>query len=78
MIAYGLVELIKIETESTKTNQQILKKLRHHWHDKWKTFLEALNRAPSKFSKGRRKKGKPGRPRKHPKKMKAQKLIVNH
>lgn len=78
MIAYGLVELIKIETGSTKTNKQILKKLRHNWHHKWTAFLEALNRTPSRSSKGRRKKGKPGRPRKHPKKIKAKKLIINH
>lgn len=77
MIAYGLVELIKIETKTKKTNKEVLRKLRHHWHADWEKFLEELFRPPSRKSKGRRKKGKSGRPRKYPKKMKAQKLVIN-
>jgi IS4 transposase len=76
-IAYGLVELIKIQTGTTKTNKEVLRKLRHYWHREWDDFLESLHRPPSRHSKGRRKKGKPGRPRKYPKKMKAVKLIIN-
>lgn len=76
MIAYGLCELIKIQTESKKATWEILKTLRHYWFDTWECFLSALFRRPTRTSKGRKKKGKPGRPRKYPKKYKAVQIIV--
>jgi hypothetical protein len=76
MIAYGLCELIKIQTGTTKTTWEVLKTLRIYWFDSWEQFLNALNREPSRTSKGRKKKGKPGRPRKHPRKLKAVKFMV--
>lgn len=76
MIAYGLCELVKIQTESKRTTWEILKLLRHYWFDTWENFLKALYREPTKTSKGRRKKGKPGRPRKYPKKYKSVQIIV--
>jgi Transposase DDE domain len=76
MIAYGLCELIKIQTESKRTAWEILKLLRHYWFDTWECFLKVLFRKPTRTSKGRKKKGKPGRPRKHPKKYKAVQIIV--
>jgi transposase len=77
LIAYGLVELVKIQTKTTRCNREIVELLRIYWEKKWYEFLEELFRVPSRKSKGRRKKGKPGRPRKYPKKMKAQKIIIN-
>jgi hypothetical protein len=75
MIAYGLCELIRIQTGSTKSTWEILKYLRLYWYDSWDHFKEALLREPSKKSKGRRKKGKPGRPRKYPKKLKTVQIV---
>lgn len=75
LIAYGISELIKIETGTKRSTWQVLKLLRFYWHDSWDRFIQALNRKPTKPSKGRRKKGKPGRPRKYPKKMKTVQII---
>ena len=76
MIAYGLSELIRIETQTGKSNWDIVKLLRIYWHDTWERFLSALHRKPSRTSKGRQKKAKRGRPRKHPKKLKAVQFIL--
>ncbi|MFA9558144.1 IS4 family transposase [Evansella sp. AB-rgal1] len=75
MIAYALCAWVKILTGTSKTLWQVLKKLRLHWFKSWQTFLDALDPKPKRTSKGRRKKGKPGRPRKYPKKYQAQKII---
>lgn len=77
MIAYGLAELIRIQTKTTRSLREIVELLRIYLEKSWDLFLNELNRQPSRKSKGRKKKGKPGRPRKYPKKMKAQKIIVN-
>jgi len=76
MIAYGLCELIRIETQTEKSNWDILKLLRIYWHDVWDCFLNALHRRACRSSKGRKKKAKKGRPRKHPKKLKAVQIVV--
>lgn len=78
MIAYGLVELVKMRTKTTRCNREIVELLRIYWEKNWNEFLEELFREPSRKSKGRRKKGKPGRPRKHPRIMKAKKIIINN
>ncbi|UYZ24389.1 IS4 family transposase [Mesobacillus jeotgali] len=75
MIAYGLCELVRIQTGSKKSTWEILKYLRQYWYDSWDYFMEALFREPSRTSKGRRKKGKPGRPRKYPKKLKTVQIV---
>ncbi|WP_156324430.1 transposase, partial [Bacillus sp. FJAT-27251] len=75
MIAYGLCELVRIQTGSKKSTWEILKFLRQYWYDTWDNFMGALLREPSRKSKGRRKKGKPGRPRKYPKKLKTVQIV---
>lgn len=75
LITYALCEWIKLITDTSKTLWQILKKLRHYWFQSWSDFFEALNRKSTRTSKGRIKKGKRGRPRKHPEKYKAVKII---
>ena len=75
MIAYGLCELVRIQTGSQKSKWEILKYLRQYWFDSWDNLIGALFREPSRKSQGRRKKGKPGRPRKHPKKLKTVQII---
>jgi hypothetical protein len=75
LIAHALCEWIKILTNTSKTTWQLLKIMRHYWCDAWEEFLEVLDRPPTRQSKGRKKKGKPGRPRKHPKVYKAIKII---
>lgn len=77
MIAYGLVQLVKIQTDTRKSNREVVELLRIYWEKSGHEFLKELNREPSRKSKGRKKKGKPGRPRKHPKIMKAKKIIIN-
>lgn len=76
MMAYGLCELIKIQTRTKRTTWEVLKTMKIYWFDTWEQFLNALFRKPSRSSKGRKKKGKPGRPRKHPKKCKPVKMMM--
>lgn len=76
MIAYALCELIKIETKTEKPVWEVLKKLRHWWFKPWDAFVERINKLPQRTSEGRRKKKKRGRPRIHPKKLKAVQIIV--
>lgn len=75
LIAYALCEWVKILTDTTKTRWQVLKSLRLYWFQTWESLMDTLKRKPARTSKGRVKKGKPGRPRKHPKKYKAVKII---
>gem|GEM_PF-5018889 len=76
LIAYGLSQLIKEEAQTNQDVWTVLKTMRHYWFYKWEAFVEELNRKPTRPSKGRRKKGKPGRPRKHSRKLKAQQITV--
>lgn len=75
LIASALCEWIKILVNCSKTTWQLLKIMRHYWFRSWDEFMDILSRPPSRQSKGRKKKGKPGRPRKHPKVYKAVKII---
>lgn len=77
IIAYGLCEIIKIQTKTNLTTWQVLKKMRHYWFDTWEHFKKVLHRNPTRSSKGRKKKGKPGRKRKYPKKYKPVKIVAN-
>lgn len=76
MIAYALSEIMKLQTKTTKSTWQVLQLMRHYWHDSWERFLQALFREPTRPSNGRRKKGKPGRPRKHPKNFEVVKIVA--
>lgn len=76
MIAYGLVELVKIQTGTKQTLWQILKRLRQYWMDSWDHFLACLTRRPSRTSTGRVRKKKRGRPRKYPKTLKPVFIIM--
>lgn len=74
IIAYGLVKQIQREEQTNLTDAQVLRKIRHYWYRPWENFREELHRQPNHTSKGRRKKGRPGRPRKHPKLYKQQRM----
>ncbi|WCF06603.1 IS4 family transposase [Paenibacillus thiaminolyticus] len=76
MIAYGLVMLVHKEADTTQTLWSFLKLLRLYMNKTWDQFLMELHRKPTKYSKGRRKKRKGGRPRKHPKQAKSVKVVV--
>ncbi|MGP4082580.1 IS4 family transposase [Pseudalkalibacillus sp. R45] len=75
MIAYAICEWIKLLLDTPKTTWEVLKLLRHYWFGPWDQLIDVLNRKPIRSSNGRRKKGKPGRPRKYPKKYKSVKII---
>ncbi|MEF2248837.1 MULTISPECIES: IS4 family transposase [unclassified Paenibacillus] len=76
LIAYGLVMLVRKESETTEHLWVFLKLLRNYMDKTWEQFLIALNREPTKRSTGRKKKKKRGRPRKHPKEYETVMLIV--
>ncbi|CAG9623043.1 IS4 family transposase [Sutcliffiella rhizosphaerae] len=72
IIAYALCELVREELKATnKPLSYILKKVRCYWFHPWDYLVEGLHKPP------RKKKGKPGRPRKHKKKLKAVKFILS-
>lgn len=76
MIAQTLLKLVFHEAQEPSTLWQFLKRLRLYMNQSWEAFMEELHRAPTKSSKGRRKKSKLGRPPKQPKKSKTVKLII--
>lgn len=76
LIAYGLNEFMKHEASTTQSTWTVLKTMRHYWFQKWETFVQELNRKPTRASKGRKKKKKLGRPRKYPKKLRAQQILI--
>lgn len=76
LIAYSLVLLIKLEMQTSHSLWQLLKRIRLYAERSWEEFRQALFRPPSRPSKGRRKKGRPGRPRKHPLKLKSVKMVL--
>jgi len=76
LIAYGLSELIRQDSQTKQTAWTVLKTMRHYWFLSWETFVKELNREPTRTSKGRIKKGKRGRPRTRPRKLKAQQMTI--
>lgn len=76
LIANGLCLLLKLQTQTTKSTWDVLRLVRIYVMESWEKFILALTREPTKRSKGRLKKKKPGRPRKHPVKKKSQKVVV--
>lgn len=76
-IAFGICELVKHEIAVVKqTTQKVLKKLTNYWCKTWDQLKEAFHRKTERSSRGRVKKKKRGRPRKHPRVLKAQRIIV--
>lgn len=76
LTAYVLVHIVKLMTRTTRTPWQVLQLLRVYMSQSWEAFLQALNRKPSRSSRGRVKKGKRGRPLKRPRKLKPARWIV--
>lgn len=76
LIAYSLVMLVKLELQTSKRAWDILRLMRLYGEQPWGTFYAACFREKERSSSGRRKKGRVGRPRKHPKKLKGAKIIV--
>lgn len=54
LIAALLVDQIRFETQTSKTNWQLLQILREYLVRSWRIFLSELNRKPSRSSRGRR------------------------
>lgn len=77
LIAYALVLLLRKEADATQPPWPFLKLLRCYMNQAWDRFLQELRRKPEKFSKGRRKKGRRGRPQVKPKEYKTVKKYAN-
>lgn len=78
LIAHALCVLVKLETETAHGLCKVLKLMRQYIFKNWEKLLDALFRKPTKRSKGRQKKPKRGRPRKHPVKYVAQKMVLTN
>ena len=76
LIAHALCVLVKLQTGTEHGLCKVLKRMRQYMDKSWEKLLGSLFRKPTKTSKGRQKKPKRGRPRKHPKKYVAQKLVL--
>lgn len=76
LISHALCALVKLKSGTGHGLCKVLKYMRQYMAKGWEEMLAELNRSPSKFSRGRQKKPIRGRPRKHPKKYKAQKQIL--
>lgn len=76
LIAHALCILVKLKTGTKHGLCKVLKLLRQYLFRSWEKLLAAMFRKPTKTSKGRQKKPKRGRPRKHPKKNVAQKMVL--
>lgn len=66
LIAYALCLLIKLQQNISRSIWRLLQSLRLYANDSWSKWMNALNRKPSRTSKGRRSKG--GRRHQIPKK----------
>jgi hypothetical protein len=77
LITYSLVLLIKLDMQTDLRLWQLLKLMRLYAHRSWEEFQQAVFRPPARTSKGRRKKGRRGRPRKHPLKLKSVKMVLD-
>jgi FOG: Transposase and inactivated derivatives len=56
LIAFAVSLLVKLSLQMKKTLWMMVKMLRTYPYDSWETFIEALNRPPTRKSKGRQKK----------------------
>lgn len=59
LVAYGLAYFVKQEAETKQSVWQITKMIRIYAIKPWERLLDEIERKPSKYSKGRRKKGPP-------------------
>jgi hypothetical protein len=59
LIAYGLSYLVKQELETKHSVWSVLELIRVYATKSWSSLLKELHRGPSKFSRGRQKKGPP-------------------
>lgn len=75
-IANELVMILRKEAETPKSLWDFLKFTRVYLYQTWEELLLALHRPASKYSTGRKRKRKVGRPRKTPKKLVSVKRIV--
>jgi len=55
LIAYAVNLLVKLSLQTTKSQWAVLKLLRAYFYHSWEQFLAALNRVPSRKSRGRQK-----------------------
>lgn len=55
MIAYILILMVKLKTNSNKTLKTILTYVRTYLYQAWERFIKAIERRPKKTSKGRQK-----------------------
>jgi hypothetical protein len=55
VIAYILMLILKLKLNSTKTNKVFLYHIRSYIEKSWAEFIDALERVPTKTSKGRQK-----------------------
>lgn len=59
LVAYGLAYIVKQEAETKQSVWQITRLIRIYAVKPWERLLDEIERKPSKYSKGRRKKGPP-------------------
>lgn len=52
LIAFALCTLIQLKTQTKKTIWTILKRIRAYAHGRWEQLIQALNRSPTRTSKG--------------------------
>ncbi len=76
LIAYSLLLLLKLELQTERSLWNLLRLVVLYMDKSWDDFTAAIFRKPERLSKGRRKKGRAGRPRKHPKKYESARIIV--
>lgn len=62
LIAYALCTLVRLQSGSPKTAWDILKLIRIYAHQPWSAMLQALERKPSRTSKGRQRLPAPREP----------------
>jgi len=55
LIAYAVSLLVKLRLQTPKSQWEVLKLLRSYFYHSWQEFLAALNRVPSRKSRGRQK-----------------------
>jgi Transposase DDE domain len=76
LITHSLCELIRLTEQPQSSCWRILQHLNAYAGEPVQDLLNALERLPTRRSKGRRKKRRGGRPRKHPKKVSQARLII--
>lgn len=76
LIAHALCELIRQTEQPQVSCWRLLQHINAYAAEPMEAMWEALTRSPTRTSRGRRKKGRRGRPRKHPKKLKHAGIII--